>query len=233
VRRLAFGPESKFHSFLGYYVAGWDIPNYLNVGRTALYFNAPGKLASVVSDPRDRTKASTFFVFASKQLDYDRHDMNQQKQILADTFDGIRWEVPNLIQTLWDAPELYFDSISRIDVDHLSKGRVVLLGDAGYSATLGGMGTGMAIVGAYVLAGELAAAKGNHSVAFARYEEEIRDYAKVCQKGGRRTGLYLAPPTSTKLRIRNWTLNSRLFMNMMMKQGEKISNNITLRNYSG
>lgn len=64
----------------------------------------------------------------------------------------------------------------------MSKGRVVLLGDAGYSATLGGMETGLAIVRAYVLAGELAAAKGNHSLAFTRYEEEFATMRRDVKK---------------------------------------------------
>ncbi|KUL26097.1 hypothetical protein ADL12_33460 [Streptomyces regalis] len=50
------------------------------------------------------------------------------------------------------------------------EGRVALLGDAGYGATMGGMGAGVAIVGAYVLAGELALAGGDHRTAFAAYE---------------------------------------------------------------
>jgi 2-polyprenyl-6-methoxyphenol hydroxylase-like FAD-dependent oxidoreductase len=50
-----------------------------------------------------------------------------------------------------DAPELYFDSISRVDLQPWSAGRVTLVGDAACGATLGGMGTGTAVVAAYVL----------------------------------------------------------------------------------
>ncbi len=81
-----------------------------------------------------------------------------------------------------DAREFYLDSLSRVDIDHYAKGRVVLLGDAAYGNTLGGFGTGLAVVGAYVLAGELAAADGDHRVAFRRYEELFRAYATISRR---------------------------------------------------
>jgi 2-polyprenyl-6-methoxyphenol hydroxylase-like FAD-dependent oxidoreductase len=231
VRRLILGPEAKFNSFLGYYIARWDLPNYLNVGRTALSYNVPGKLASIADNHKDNTRASTFFVFASEMLSYDRHDIRQQKQLLTDTFAGVGWEVPNLLDTLPDAREFYFDSISRIDLEHWAKGRVVLVGDAAYGATVGGMGVGSAVVGAYVLAGELAAADGDHRSAFARYEQQLRGYVKECQKGGRRTGQFLAPSTSARMRLRNRMLNSRVLMSILLKQTQKVSTNLKLSNY--
>ena len=160
----------------------------------------PGKLASVGGDHRDPTRASTLFVFASRPLDYDRRDLEQQKKLLADAYAGIGWEVPTLLKALWDTPELYFDSISHVDLQPWSSGRVTMVGDAAAGATLGGMGTGTAVVAAYVLAGELAAAGGDHTVAFPRYEEAVRGYAQACQKGGDRTGRFLAPHTRLGMR---------------------------------
>jgi 2-polyprenyl-6-methoxyphenol hydroxylase-like FAD-dependent oxidoreductase len=85
-------------------------------------------------------------------------------------------------------PDLYFDSICRVDIDPWSHGRIILVGDAACGATIGGMGTGTAIVAAYVLAGELAAAHSDHTVAASRYEHLLRDFARRCQKGGDATG---------------------------------------------
>lgn len=175
VRGLVFGEELRFVRFLDHYVAGFDVPDYPNLGRTGLVYNVPGKLASL-SSARDKTGA--LFVFASEPLDYDRRDIEQQKKIVARVYARVGWEVPRLIGAMWDAPGFYFDPVGRIDVGRYSKGRVVLVGDAGHGATLGGMVTDVAVVGAYVLAGELAEAGGDHRVAFARYEEEIRDYAR-------------------------------------------------------
>ncbi|MGW4206377.1 FAD-dependent monooxygenase [Lentzea sp. NPDC004789] len=83
---------------------------------------------------------------------------------------------------------VYFDSISQVRMPAVSSGRVTLIGDAGYGSTLGGMGTGLAVVSAYVLAGEMAAG-GN---AFARYEALIGPYARGCQGN---PGPFLAPAT--------------------------------------
>jgi 2-polyprenyl-6-methoxyphenol hydroxylase-like FAD-dependent oxidoreductase len=231
VRRLTFGPESQSVSFLGYYLAGWEVPNYLDLGRGSLMYNLPGKLASVGGDHRDPTKASTLFVFASPQLDYDRRDLQQQKQLVADAYAGVGWEVPTLLEGLWDAAELYFDSISRVDLVPWSSGRVTLVGDAACGATLGGMGTGTAVVAAYVLAGELASAGGDHRAAFAGYEQAVRDYAQGTQKGGDRTGKFLAPRTRLGMQLRNRLLGNRVLLNLILKAGQQVSGKITLKDY--
>jgi 2-polyprenyl-6-methoxyphenol hydroxylase-like FAD-dependent oxidoreductase len=44
-----------------------------------------------------------------------------------------------------------------------------------------GMGTAMAIVGAYVLAWELAQAPGDHAAAFARYDSRMRPFVEINQ----------------------------------------------------
>ena len=92
--------------------------------------------------------------------------------------------------------EPYFDELAQIHLDAVVCGRVALVGDAAHGATLGGLGTGLAMVGAYVLAVELAAADGNHITGFANYQREIRAYARGCQKHADGAGPFLAPRTS-------------------------------------
>ncbi|MCG8921480.1 FAD-dependent monooxygenase [Lentzea sp. CC55] len=93
---------------------------------------------------------------------------------------------PEMMPESLIAPGVYFDSISRIRMPAVSSGRVTLIGDAGYGSTLGGMGTGLAVVSAYVLAGEMAAGGD----AFARYEALVGPYARGCQGN---PGPFLAP----------------------------------------
>ncbi|GAA3123771.1 FAD-dependent monooxygenase [Streptosporangium carneum] len=220
VRRLAFGPESEHVRFLGHYYALAD----LGGDSESLMYNEPGRMAAIGGP-----KAPAFFVFASEQLDYDRYDVERQKRILADAYRGAGWRVPELMARLPQARELYLDSISQVRIDHYVKGRVVLLGDSAYGNTLGGFGTGLAVVGAYVLAGELAEAGGDHRVAFARYEEVFRDYAKVARQGN--AGPFLAPPTPARIRMRNWTFNRRLLFRAMMKMTDRFATNIALKDY--
>ena len=231
VRRLVFGNEAAYVTHLGYYLAGWDLPNDLGLSRDTLLYNVPGRLASVGPHPHDPAIASTLFLFAADRIDYDRHDLDQQKRLLVDTFDDLGWEVPRLLASLGGASELYFDSISRVDLTPWSTGRVALVGDAACGATLGGMGTGTAVVAAYVLAGELASAGGDHRAAFPRYEQALRRYAEQCQKGGDRTGAFLAPRTRRGIRLRNRLLNRRVLLNLMLKAGRQVSGKISLPDY--
>jgi 2-polyprenyl-6-methoxyphenol hydroxylase-like FAD-dependent oxidoreductase len=102
------------------------------------------------------------------------------------------------------ADDFVLDSMAQVHLPAWSRGRVVLLGDAAWSPTpLTGLGTSLALVGAYVLAGELAAAGGDHAVALPRYEQALRSYVRAAQKlppGGVRG---YAPMSALDIRLRS------------------------------
>jgi 2-polyprenyl-6-methoxyphenol hydroxylase-like FAD-dependent oxidoreductase len=109
--------------------------------------------------------------------------VTQQQELLTERFTGVGWKAPFLLQAMRDAPDFAFDTMGQIHLDTWSDGRVVLLGDAGYCPTpLTGLGTSLALVGAYVLAGELVAAAPDHRAAFARYEQILRPYVEKSQQ---------------------------------------------------
>ncbi|WP_327353177.1 FAD-dependent monooxygenase [Streptomyces sp. NBC_01304] len=233
-RRLVFGEESQYLRFLHHYVAGFSVPNHLGLNRTGLIHSDPGRAVAVSNYDGDPDRGGALLVFTSEQLTYDRRDIEQQKRILADRFAGMGWEAPAVLKALEDADDLYFDAIAQIHVDRLTKGRVALLGDAGYGATMGGMGTGVAIVGGYVLAGELALAHGDHRTAFAAYEARVRDFAKGCQKISGNAGPFFAPPTEKKIRSRNRAyriLSSRYLAAFFKRLTEKAATGIKLGDY--
>jgi 2-polyprenyl-6-methoxyphenol hydroxylase-like FAD-dependent oxidoreductase len=181
VRSLAFGDEAKFLRYLGYYVSIFTIPNYLDLERRGFYYGTLGKKVGIFNGGDSRQSTASFF-FATKPLEYDRHDLKQQQTILRDHFEMEGWEVPRLLKIMEDAPDFYFDSVSQIKMGRWAAGRAVLLGDAAYCGSpLSGMGTGMAVVGAYILAGELAEAEGEYRLAFERYETLMRDFVTRCQ----------------------------------------------------
>ncbi|MFD7918281.1 hypothetical protein ACFV3R_03510 [Streptomyces sp. NPDC059740] len=95
------------------------------------------------------------------------------------------------------------------------------------------MGTGTAVVAAYVLAGELARSRGDHTTAFRRYEHLLRDYATRCQSGGDRTGRFLAPTTRLGMATRNALLRRQVFLRAMLRVGEKVSSAVALPDYEG
>jgi 2-polyprenyl-6-methoxyphenol hydroxylase-like FAD-dependent oxidoreductase len=231
VRRLAFGAEAEYVRHLGYYLAGWDLPNDLHVGTTPQQYNVPGRMASVAADQHEPGRAGAFVVFASERLEYDWHDIDQHKKLIADALAGMRWHVPRLLDSLHEAPELYFDSISRVSVPRWSSGRVALLGDAGFGLTLGGMGVGTSVVGAYVLAGELAAARGDHRTAFAAYERRLRSYAGRWQRASN-PGQFLAPSTAMRLRLRNGMFRSSLVRRMLVASATSLATKFDLPDYA-
>lgn len=223
VRRLAFGPEADYVQHLGHYYCLADLGDR-DVPRETVMYNEPGRMVSIGG-----VKAPAFFVFASEQLQYDRYDADEQKQLLMAAYQGGKWRIPELMARVPEATDVYLDSISRVNVDHYASGRIVLLGDAAYGNTLAGFGTGLAVVGAYVLAGELLKAGGDHTVAFARYEELLRGYGKGPEKAN--AGPFLAPPSRLRIRLRNWTFKSKFLLKMMLKLTDDLATAIDLDDY--
>jgi len=173
-------------------------------------YNEPGRMAAS-GGPKD----PAWFVFASEALDCERDDVERQKRHLMDGYRGGAWRIPELMAAIPGAGDFYMDSVSRVTMDEFSKGRVVLLGDAAYGNTLGGFGTGLAIVGAYVLAGELRRAHGDHRVAFVQYQKHMGKYAKVSQQVN--AGKFLAPSTRFGMYVWNQMMSvATLFKGVMM-----------------
>ncbi|ACZ90170.1 FAD-dependent monooxygenase [Streptosporangium roseum] len=183
-RALAFGPEARFVRDLGYYVSIFSVPNHLDLDRWELTYVSPRR-TSLTYSTAGATGAKAMFLFASEPLEYDHRDRDRQQRILADAYAGEGWEVPRLIGGMNDAPDFYFDSLSQVHMDRWSKGRTALVGDAAYCASpASGQGTSLALVGAYVLAGELAAAGGDHRAGFDGYERALRHFAEQNQNLG-------------------------------------------------
>lgn len=235
-RSLVLGDASHHLRFLDHYVAGFAVPNDLGLHRTGRLYSEPGRAIALGNYDGAPDRASALLVFRSERLSYDRQDIGAQKRILAERFAGTGWEGPHVLEALEAADDLYFDAIAQIHVDRLTVGRGALLGDAGYGATMGGMGTGVAVVGAYVLAGELALAGGDHRTAFAAYESRIRDFAKGCQKISGNAGPFFAPPPERRIRGRDRMyrlLASRPMAAFFKRLTEKAATNIKLPEYPG
>jgi 2-polyprenyl-6-methoxyphenol hydroxylase-like FAD-dependent oxidoreductase len=183
VRSIAFGPEAEFMRPLGYYAGIFTIPNFLNLDRQWLWCNLPGKMVSIIDYGGDKHTRG-LFVFASPPLKYNRSDSSQQKALIERAFETDKgWQIPNLLNALRGATDLYFDEVTQVHLEHWSNGRVTLVGDAVAAPTLlTGQGTSLAVVGAYVLAGELKTANGDYRLAFQRYQQAMRGYAEQNQR---------------------------------------------------
>ncbi|MFC7310238.1 FAD-dependent monooxygenase [Streptomyces monticola] len=184
-RELAFGPAQRYLRHLGIYTAVFSLDNYLGLRNTGQLYSVPGLAANVFA-ARGGTEARAALHFASGPLEYDRRDTAEQRRIVAGRFAGQGWEVPRLLREMEQADEFHFDANAQVEMGSWAEGRVVLLGDAGYcAAPTSGRGTSQALIGAYVLARELALAPGDHSAAFAAYERRMRGYVREHQRAGR------------------------------------------------
>jgi 2-polyprenyl-6-methoxyphenol hydroxylase-like FAD-dependent oxidoreductase len=176
VRALAFGPDRDFVRYLGGYTAYFTVPDPGDLENWFQLFSAPGGRTAGLRPERGGT-AKASLGFRTPTPAYEGAGVAEQQRVLAERLAGVGWKVPSLLAAMPQAADFYFDSINQVRVDQWWRGRVALLGDAGYCGSpLAGLGTSMALVGAYVLAGELAAAPGDPGAAFAAYQGEMADY---------------------------------------------------------
>jgi 2-polyprenyl-6-methoxyphenol hydroxylase-like FAD-dependent oxidoreductase len=236
VRKLAFGEESRFVRDLGAYVSIFTAPNRLDLEGWEQMHNAPPGRTVGLYPMRNGAEAKAMFYFASEPLEYARRDIGRQKDLLSEAFSGVGWEAPRLLDAMQDAPDFYFDRVAQVSMDSWSSGRTVLVGDAAYCPSpMSGMGTSLALVGAYVLAGELAAAHGDHRVAFARYEKEMREYVRRGQEQVNGASGFLLPKSRSKVWLRNQFIRVLPYMpwkGLIAGGVQKAADAITLKEYA-
>jgi 2-polyprenyl-6-methoxyphenol hydroxylase-like FAD-dependent oxidoreductase len=182
VRRLVFGPEEQFIERLGTHAAIFTVPNFLNLDYWQTWHYGDSTMAGIYS-ARNNTEARAMVGFMDSDLRIDYRDTEAQFVELERRMADDGWVRPQLLEYMRTATDFYFDEMSQIKMDRWSQGRVGLVGDAGYCCSpLSGQGTSVALLGAYVLAGELAAASKDGTVdyaaGFANYHREFSDYVK-------------------------------------------------------
>jgi 2-polyprenyl-6-methoxyphenol hydroxylase-like FAD-dependent oxidoreductase len=181
-RRLVFGPEEQYVTQLGQCFGFFDIENRLRLDHCGMAYIDAGRTAALQGIEPDNPARASFFLI-DPHLDFDYRDTDGNKRLFAQRYAGMGWEVPNLLQGLAEASEVYFDSITQVHLPSYSRGRVCLIGDAAWCATpRSGMGTTLAMVGAYVLAHELRTAGDDYAAAFAQYQRLLAPYVARCQK---------------------------------------------------
>ncbi|MGI5481246.1 FAD-dependent monooxygenase [Streptomyces lavendofoliae] len=177
VRRLAFGPEEDFTRHLGSYLSVFSADNFLDLDNWQVWLR-DGEVGFGIMPVRDNSELRVAFGFESAPLPRDA-DLTS---LIVDRLAALRWEGDRLAKAAREASDFYCDAMAQIHMDAWSRGRSVLLGDAGYCPSpLSGQGTSLALVGAYVLADELARAEGRHGPAFAAYESRMRPFVAANQ----------------------------------------------------
>ncbi|BCK54142.1 FAD-dependent monooxygenase [Nocardia wallacei] len=193
LRAMVFGPHERFVRHLGLVLAFYSVPNEFGLDRWMLDFQESGRSAGLRPVP-DAARAIAMLSFPAADFDVDYRDIEGQKRLLRERMAGLGWLTPDILAHLDDTPDFYLDQVAQVVMDRWSNGRVGLIGDAAFSASpMSGAGTGMALIGAYLLAGELAAAEWNPRAGFAAYEASMRPFVEANQEIGRLHVHSLAP----------------------------------------
>lgn len=212
VRRMCFGEESSFSLFLENYFSLTIVDKLLIQENTAMMFNVPGK--TVMLNAYNGKTDIAFCFFSPGEIVYDRRDLAQQKRMILEHFKDEGWMIPELLDEMTCSDNFYFDKLCQIKMPMWSKGRVCLVGDAGYCPSpAAGMGGSMAILGAAALADAFHKYPGDLQKAFEEYDRSLRPTVEEIQTAAVEIGMKMFAPTSEEaIRIRNeeLTANYRL-----------------------
>lgn len=203
VRKYWFGEEAEFSHFLKTYFSITIANKLLIRENTVQMYNEPGKMVMLNAY---NNKTDIVLCFSSeKEIPYDYRNEEQQRNIILNQFYGIGWRTPELLEELKNSKTFYFDKLCQMKMPSWTKGRVALVGDAGYCASpAAGRGGSLAIDGAAALADAFQKHPGNYELAFQEYDRSFRPFVEEVQAGVVNFGLeMLIPKTEEAIRKRN------------------------------
>jgi 2-polyprenyl-6-methoxyphenol hydroxylase-like FAD-dependent oxidoreductase len=199
VRALAFGPETDYLKHLGVYVA--TLPLDGETGTDLVMYNTPGRAVAI--HPAGGHPGAAFMFRAPQIPQFDHRDIDQHKRLLCDAYAGAGWRVPELLDRVRAADDLYFDSVSRIQVPTWSRGRIGLVGDAASCVSLFGDGSSLAMTGAFTLADSL---NGEIPAGLRTYEARHRPQRTAKENSVAYATRLLIPASSAGIAIRNFAM---------------------------
>ena len=198
-RDLLFKGENR-PRWMDFALAYFTIPRGPTDSDIARWFNAPGGRGAWTRPDRNGTTRAMLTVQKPSDGEH-TWGIDRQKAFLRDTFVDAGWETPRLLAGLETTKDFYFEALRQVKMDRWSNGRVVLTGDAAWCATtLSGSGTTLAIVGAYILAGEIAKT-ADVGAALAAYDRVMRPVVDKGQGAPKFVPRMMNPQTRTGIAI--------------------------------
>jgi len=195
VRRICFGEESSFLVFLQCYFSLTIVNKLLIEEDTSQMLNVAGK--TVMLNAYNGKTDIAFCFFSEKEIDYDRRKQAEQKRMIREQFEGEDWRTRELLDEMSRCDDFYFDKLCQTRMESWTKGRVALVGDAGYCPSpAAGMGGSMAILGAAALADALQRHPDDLRAAFQEYDESFRPIVEQIQAQAVEFGLAMFLPRS-------------------------------------
>jgi 2-polyprenyl-6-methoxyphenol hydroxylase-like FAD-dependent oxidoreductase len=196
LRRYWFGADQEYSHFLESYGSVTVLDKLLIKENTSQVYIEPGKYVQLSAY---NNKTDIILIFSSeKEIPYDYRDTKQKQKILQEQFSGVGWRVAELMQEVKKADDFYFGGLYQIKMPSWTKGRVALVGDAGYCASpAAGRGGSLAIDGAAALADAFEKSGGDYQAAFQEYNRAFRPFVEQIQHNAVEFGLtFLLPKTA-------------------------------------
>jgi len=212
VRALAFGPETDYLKHLGVYIA--TLPLDGETGTDLVMYNTPGRAVAI--HPAGGHPGAAFMFRAPQIPHFDHRDIDQHKRLLCDAYAGAGWRVPELLDRVRAADDLYFDSVSRIQVPTWSRGRIGLVGDAASCVSLFGDGSSLAMTGAFTLADSL---NDDIPAGLRTYEVRHRPQRAAKENSVAYATRLLIPATSAGIAVRNAAMYLMPLVNAAQRLG--------------
>ncbi|MEO8276925.1 MAG: FAD-binding domain [Thermoanaerobaculia bacterium] len=201
-RELVFGPEERFERFLGYNFAAFTIDGYSRRDPDVyLMYGEPGRQAGRFT--LNGGSSLVLLIWRETEATAIPHDEAGKKALIRERFAGAGWELADFLDGLDAASDLYLDRVSQIRMQPWHKGSIALVGDAAFAPSfLAGQGSALAMIGGYVLAGELKRSGGDIPAALAAYERRLFDFMLTKQDAAIGMAPSFVPKSSFGLRVR-------------------------------
>ncbi|MEO3406723.1 FAD-dependent monooxygenase [Mucilaginibacter sp. CAU 1740] len=203
VRKHWFGAEAEFSHFLQAYFSITIVDKLLIPENSTQMYSEPGK--TIMLNTYNGKTDICFAYHSEKELPYDYRNEQQQRDMIFDQFKNTGWRAAELLEEVRLSGTFYFDKLCQVKMPSWTKGRVALVGDAGYCASpAAGRGGSLAIDGAVALADAFEKWNGDHEAAFREYNESFRPFIEEVQAGVVEYGVgTLIPKTQEAVDKRN------------------------------
>ena len=203
VRKYWFGEEANFLHFLNTYFSITIVNKLLIPEHTIQMYSEPGK--TIMLNAYNNKTDIVLCFFSPQEIPYDYRNEEQQRNIILKHFAGTGWRTAELLEELKHSETFYFDKLCQMKMPSWTKGRIALVGDAGYCASpAAGRGGSLAIDGAAALADAFIKCNGNYELAFQEYNQSFRPFIEEIQADVVNFNLdVLVPKTEEAIRKRN------------------------------
>ena len=231
-RELLFAGENH-PRWMDITIGYFTIPREDGDGLEGRWYNAPGGRVIFLRPDQHGTTRAVLMIREGlhEVLDLSNEEAKARR---AKQFADAGWQAERVIAGLHDAKDLYFDVLRQVKLDRWSKGRVALTGDAAWCATpISGIGTTLAVTGAYVLAGELAK-HDRIEDAFAAYDKLMRPFVEEGQGTPDSFKTMNYPKTRFGIAVQHAALNvlsKPVLRDIFIKLGMRESDDIDLPHY--